>query len=111
MMFKKVLLIFFLMLLLLGSQALAPSKDYSFINGSSVLNIHQKTIVFAAETGQASAKKQDKEEIPSWANYIVPGAVGIVLLFSIGSYWLVFRKKQMKEDPPSGKPQRAKREA
>ncbi len=95
-MFKKVLLIFFLMFILLGNQALAPSKDYSFINGSSILKIHQKIIVYAAETRQPSTKKQ-VENTP-WSYYIVPGAVGIVLLFSIGSYWLVFRKRQIKEE-------------
>jgi ABC-type multidrug transport system permease subunit len=97
-MFKKVLLIFFLMFILLGNQAFVPSKDHSFINGSSILKIHQKTIVFAAETGQPSARKLDKAEITSWSYYIVPGAVGVVLIFSIGSYWLVFRKRQMKKE-------------
>jgi ABC-type multidrug transport system permease subunit len=95
-MFKKVLLIFSLMFILIGNQALAPSNDHSFINGSSILKIHQNNIVYAAETGQRSAKKQ--VESTSWSYYIVPGAVGIVLLFSIVSYWLIFRKRQLKEE-------------
>ena len=97
-MFKKVLLIFSLSLLLIGNHSLAPSKNNSLINGSSVLQIHQHNIVFAAENGQSASKKQDKAEAYSWASYIVPGAVGMVLIFSIGSYWLVLRRKQIKKE-------------
>jgi hypothetical protein len=97
-MFKKVLLIFSLLLILIGNQAIAPSNDHSLINGSTLLQIHPNNIAFAAENRQSTAQKQDKAETSSWVSYIVPGVVGIVLIFSIGSYWLVLRKKEIKKE-------------
>jgi multisubunit Na+/H+ antiporter MnhC subunit len=97
-MFKKVLLICSLLLILIGYYTIAPSKNHFLINGSSILQIHPNNIAFAAENGQPSAQKQDKAETSSWASYIVPGLAGIVLIFSIGSYWLVLRKKEIKKE-------------
>ncbi|MDP4155676.1 MAG: hypothetical protein Q8929_08545 [Bacillota bacterium] len=96
-MFKKVLLIFSLLLIFFGNQTIAPSTDHSLINGSSLLQIQHNNIAFAAENGQPASKK-DNTETSSLSSYIVPGAVGIVLIFSMGSYWLVFRKKEIKKE-------------
>jgi TRAP-type C4-dicarboxylate transport system permease small subunit len=97
-MFKKVLLIISLLLILIGNQATSPSKDYSLINGSSFLKIHHNNIAFAAENGQPASKEQNQAVTSSWVSYIVPVTVGIVLIFSIGSYWLVIRKKEIKKE-------------
>jgi multisubunit Na+/H+ antiporter MnhC subunit len=97
-MFKKVLLIFSLLLILIGNYLIAPSKDHTLINGSSILQIQHNNIAFAAENGQPAAKKQDTAVNSSWASFIVPGVAGMILIFSIGSYWLVLRKKEIKKE-------------
>ena len=98
-MFNKVFLIIFLLFLLVGNHVLAPSKNFSAEIGFSILQPFDKmnTIAYAAEQGQSS-KTANKVEAFSLSSYIVPGTSIIVLLIGIGSYWLVFRKKQTQKE-------------
>ncbi|MCQ6282431.1 hypothetical protein [Bacillus sp. EB600] len=98
-MFKKVFLIIFLLFLLVGNHVLAPSKNLSVEIGVSILQPFDKmnTIAYAAEHGQSS-KNANKVESLSWSSYIVPSTAIIVLLIGIGSYWLVFRKRQTQKE-------------
>lgn len=97
-MFKKVLLIVFFMYILVGSHAQAPKTAISL--GSS-FNFHfynDTNIAFAAEKDETTAKKQKSVENSSLVSYILPGMIGIILIFGISGYWLVFRKKQLKKE-------------
>jgi hypothetical protein len=75
-------------------------KNYSLINGKTISQSqHESHIVFAAENGRQLAKQPPiQAQTPQWLPYIVPCTVGIILIFGIGSYWLIFRKKQLKKD-------------
>ena len=41
----------------------------------------------------ASTLNQEKDDKPSWKNYIIPVLVGLFFIFGLGSYWLVIRRK------------------
>jgi hypothetical protein len=93
-MFKKVLLIIFLLFILVGNHAIAPSKDFTSKVGGLIFQPFQEiNIAFAAEQGQPSSKTPTTVEPFSWSSFIVPGTAGIVLIIVIGSYWLVYKKR------------------
>jgi hypothetical protein len=96
-MFKKVFLVIFFLFILLGSHVFAPSQKFPTIDSSSMIqSFYNINLVYAAE--KDTKLLQNKEESPSWSSYLVPGIAGIVLVGGISSYWLVFRKKQMKKE-------------
>lgn len=42
---------------------------------------------------QAALEKSVESEEPAMMNYIVPGAIGLIIVIGFGCYWLIFRRK------------------
>jgi copper resistance protein C len=64
---------------------------------SSVENSQNKTTEAPEEVMKEQAALPDKVESnePSLKAYIVPVSIGLILILGFGSYWLIFRRKQV----------------
>jgi hypothetical protein len=115
-MFKKMSLIASLFFFLLGTNVFAqshmedsPLKDGSVLRqskpkiSSSLVITKNEAPPKGSATDQSdkgrnpasSHTKKANTVNPSFKDYIVPGTVGLIIIVGFGSYWLIFRRKQV----------------
>ncbi|MFL6560997.1 MAG: hypothetical protein ACJ8MO_33415, partial [Bacillus sp. (in: firmicutes)] len=106
---NKISLITSLLFFLLGTNVLAesqlavtsPQNNQVFIQAvqKTPQTSDNKTIVTAAKKTQTQMESallptiKAKETEPSFKNYVIPGLVGLIVIFGFGGYWLIFRRK------------------
>ncbi|CAH2717409.1 hypothetical protein BACCIP111895_04601 [Neobacillus rhizosphaerae] len=118
MMFKKMSLIASLLFFLLGTNVFAQShiEDSSKKEGSVLPQTHPQissSLVITASKNEAPPKgsatdqsdkgrnpssshtKKANTVNPSFKDYVVPVTVGLIIIVGFGSYWLIFRRKQV----------------
>lgn len=109
MMFNKISLITSLLFFLLGTNVFADSRlEVSSPQHNQVLSQTTQSIALTwVNNKKVSANKknmthiehasstpiQEKDDKPSFKNYVIPGLVGLFFIFGFGSYWLIYRKK------------------
>jgi hypothetical protein len=114
MMFNKISLITSLLFFLLGTNVFAQFhlEESSPTNGEALSEVFQNTnhtfettteqIPISTEIGAtkksagASLPEHKVEsDVPSFKEFVVPGAVGLFMIILFGGYWLFYRRKHI----------------
>lgn len=101
MMLYKITLLSSLLFFILGANVFAQS--YLEKKTTPLAQIEKNTTVI--ETTVNNTETVMKEHVtesndtaldgPSVMNYILPVFIGLIIIFGFGSYWLIFRRKQV----------------
>lgn len=87
MMFKRIFIVFMLLFIFINIHPAEPSFSNNS-NGTASISILEINAAYAAQQTRHS------ENTPTpWQSYIVPVSAGTLLIISIGSYWLVFKRR------------------
>lgn len=114
MMFNKISLIASLLLFLLGTNVFAdsqsevpsPQNNPGLSQTTQIVTLNSDRHKIVAANKKATTQKehatstlfQEKDDQPSWKNYVIPVLVGLFFIFGFGSYWLIIRRKHIKND-------------
>ena len=100
MMLNKITLLSCLLFFLFGSPIFAHSHVETNTTPSAQVET-SKEIETAAPNTEAVMKVEATEvnktisEKPSVMNYVLPAIIGLIFVLGFGSYWLIFRRKQV----------------
>jgi methionine-rich copper-binding protein CopC len=67
----------------------SPATDVTTVETTS--NADTKTIL----KDQAMEVKKAALDEPKFINYVLPAIIGLIIVLGFGSYWLIFRRKQI----------------
>jgi copper resistance protein C len=100
MMLNKLTLVSCLLFFLFGSHTFADSHLETNTTPPAQVET-TKAIETAAPDTETLMKEKATEvnktisEKPSVMNYVLPAIMGLIIVFGFGSYWLIFRRKQV----------------
>ena len=110
MMFNKISLIASLLFFLLGpnvfadsrSEVSSPQNNSGLSQTAQIITLNSDSHKIVAANKKTTTQRehaastliQEKDDQPSWKNYVIPVLVGLFFIFGLGSYWLIIRRKQ-----------------
>jgi copper resistance protein C len=99
MMLNKITLLSTLLFFLFGANVIAHSQlkknttppTQEVTAEVEIASVDTETVIkeHVTITNEAASKE------PSAINYVLPAIIGLIIIFGFGSYWLIFRRKQI----------------
>lgn len=63
--------------------------------GTTTADAQETTETVEVMKEQVVSAQEAESEEPALMNYIIPGAIGLIIIIGFGCYWLIFRRKQV----------------